>query len=146
MPVTIGSVSPAHFPAILTFWVEAATVPSSTDDLEGLLALYVRDPDCVIVATEDDAIVGTLIVGWDGWRGAFYRLAVHPSHRRAGLGRALVVEGEARLARLGVRRINLFAVGTHGPAVAFWKALGYQCDPGHLRFARNLMRAPDPRT
>jgi ribosomal protein S18 acetylase RimI-like enzyme len=138
VPITIGSATPAHFPGLLAFWLEASAVPSSTDDLEGLRALHARDPDALIVATDKADIVGSLIVGWDGWRGAFYRLAVHPNHRRAGLGRALVTEGEARLGRRGVRRISLFAVGSHEPALAFWEALGYQLDAGHVRFARNL--------
>jgi ribosomal protein S18 acetylase RimI-like enzyme len=110
-----------------------------------LRALYTRDPDALIIATDENgSVVGSLIAGWDGWRGAFYRLAVHPDHRRAGLGRALVTEGEERLRGRGVRRISLFAVGSHDPALAFWEALGYKRDAGHVRFARNLTCPPGP--
>ena len=42
-----------------------------------------------MVAESDQQIVGTVIAGWDGWRGSIYRLVVAPSHRRAGLGRRL---------------------------------------------------------
>jgi ribosomal protein S18 acetylase RimI-like enzyme len=142
MPIAIASASPAQFQLILSFWDEATEVHSSTDDIDGLTSLWGHDPDALIVATEDDAIVGTLIAAWDGWRAGFYRLAVRPSHRRLGLGRALVTEGESRLRRRGARRISLFAVEAHRGAMAFWSALEYQPDPDELRFVRNL-KVPD---
>ena len=88
------------------------------------------------------SIVGSLIVGWDGWRGSFSRLAVLPGHRGRGIGRMLVAEGEARLRRLGARRVSLFAVVAHKSAMSFWRAVGYEPDPGELRFVRTL--APEP--
>jgi ribosomal protein S18 acetylase RimI-like enzyme len=136
--VEIGAASPSQFSDILEFWRVATEVASSTDDREGLQALYQQDPDACLVATEAGAVIGTLIVGWDGWRGAYYRLAVHPDHRRRGLARRLVGAGEERLRRLGTRRVNLFAVGHHEAAVTFWPAVGYQPDPSEVRFVRNL--------
>jgi ribosomal protein S18 acetylase RimI-like enzyme len=124
--------------AVLAFWRLATEVPSSTDDLAGLSALMARDPGALVVASEDGAIIGTLIAGWDGWRGAFYRVGVHPEYRGRGIGRALVREGEARLTSRGCRRLSLFAVAAHQGAVAFWTALGYQPDPDEVRFTKNM--------
>jgi len=35
----------------------------------------------VLFAEEEGHIVGTVIGGFDGWRGNIYRLAVHPEHQ-----------------------------------------------------------------
>jgi ribosomal protein S18 acetylase RimI-like enzyme len=141
--VELGPADPPQFPAILSFWREATEVPSSTDDLDGLTALWRRDPRALIVATEDGRPVGTVIAAWDGWRGGLYRLAVLPSHRGRGIARALVAEGEAHLGRHGCRRISLFAVAAHTGAVAFWNAVGYRPDDGEIRFTTNLGRPGD---
>ncbi len=52
-----------------------------------------RDPELFVVAT-DGSEVRQPNEGWDGWRGNMYRLAVDPQHRRLGLARRLVEEGE----------------------------------------------------
>jgi ribosomal protein S18 acetylase RimI-like enzyme len=134
----LASAGPDQLPDILSFWLVATDVASSTDDLAGLTTLWTHDPDALIVATEDGAIVGTLIAGWDGWRGGFFRLAVHPERRRRGIARALVAEGESRLRRRGARRVSLYAVAVHAGAVPFWDALGYAPDHRDVRFVRDL--------
>ncbi len=138
MAVVLGRATPAQFEAILSFWVIATEVTSSTDDLDGLNALWRHDPDAFLVATDGDEIVGTLIAGWDGWRAGFYRLAVHPDYRHQGLGRRLVNEGENRLRSLGARRLSLLAVEAHPVAMAFWASVGYRRDHEDVRFVQNL--------
>ncbi|HEY1831298.1 MAG TPA: GNAT family N-acetyltransferase [Acidimicrobiales bacterium] len=138
MPVVIRTADPSEHSDVLAFWRLATEVPSSTDDPDGLDTLTRFDDGALLVAIEDDCIVGTLIAAWDGWRGAFYRLGVHPDHRGRGVARALVLAGEARLAEHGCRRISLYAVVAHEPAVAFWRSMGYRQDQEDVRFAANL--------
>ena len=124
--------------AVLDLWrrAEASASPTETAaDLEGLLE---RDPDALLVAESGGVLVGCLIVGWDGWRGAFYRLAVDPSHRRRGLALELVGAGEARLRAFGARRLAAI-VESHEPgAMAFWAAAGYELQSSRSRFVKNL--------
>ena len=138
MSIVLGPAVPEQFTEVLSFWRAATEVASSTDDVAGLTALRQHDPDALIVATDDGVIVGTVIAAWDGWRAAFYRLAVAPSHRRLGLGRALVEAGEAKVRTNGARRLSLYAVELHPGAMAFWDAAGYQRDWQDVRFVRNL--------
>ena len=74
--------------AVLDFWLRAEASPSSTESAEDVRGLLERDPEALIVAETGGGIVGTLVVGWDGWRATFYRLAVDPTHRRHGLATA----------------------------------------------------------
>jgi ribosomal protein S18 acetylase RimI-like enzyme len=123
---------------ILTFWTVATAEPSSTDDADGIRALLERAPGALIVAVDDDGIVGTVIAGWDGWRGALYRLAVAPTHRRRGIATALVKAAEQHLHAQGVRRMHLIVSTAGGPAaVDFWTSARYE-PTDQLRMVKNL--------
>ncbi|MHB8465669.1 MAG: GNAT family N-acetyltransferase [Acidimicrobiales bacterium] len=128
---------PDELRAVLAVWSAADAEPTITDDEDALYTLLSCAPASILVALEGQEIVGTLIVGWDGWRGAFYRLAVLPSFRRQGVARRLVGEGERRLAALGARRIALFAVTADPGAAAFWIAVGYRPQQDRLRLVKN---------
>ena len=60
------------------------------------MRLVERDLDSLLLAEAGGRIVGSLIVAWDGWRGSFYRLAVHPDWRRRGVATALIRAGPRR--------------------------------------------------
>ena len=126
---------------VLAFWQEAAE-PTSTDSTEVLTSLVGHHPGALIVAEVDGRIVGTVIAGWDGWRGSIYRLAVGPDQRRSGIGQALLRAAEDRLTALGARRWHAIVVESNDNAVAFWTASDWEHQAGQLRFAKGL-EAPD---
>jgi ribosomal protein S18 acetylase RimI-like enzyme len=124
--------------AVLTFWSESTAEPSSTDDAEGLEVLLGRSPGALIVAVDDGAIVGSVIAGWDGWRGTLYRLAVASEHRRRGIATALVDDAERHLRAHGVRRMHLIVGNAGGSAaVDFWRSARYE-PTDQLRMVKNL--------
>src|ERR1700722_2589808 len=129
-PATPDDVAP-----VLAFWLRAAE-PTSTDSAEALAGLLRHDPGALIVAEADGRIVGSVIAGWDGWRGAIYRLAVAPEHRRRGLGQSLLRAAEERLAALGGRRLHAIVMEANTNAVAFWDATDWEHQAGQLRFAK----------
>jgi ribosomal protein S18 acetylase RimI-like enzyme len=83
-------------------------------------------------------MVGSLIAGWDGWRGTFYRPAVDPAHRRHGLATELVRAGEERLRALGAKRLNAIVETEEADAMAFWASAGYELQTARSRFVKNL--------
>jgi ribosomal protein S18 acetylase RimI-like enzyme len=83
--------------------------------------------------------VGTVIAGWDGWRGGIYRLAVVPECRRRGVARALVAEAERQLAARGARRLSAMVARDEPQAVAFWNAArGWEREPRWHRYAKDI--------
>lgn len=72
------------------------------------------------------AVVGTVMLGYDGHRGWMYYLASHPEMRGRGIARALVTEAERRLEALGCPKAQLMVRGTNTQAVGFYQALGYE--------------------
>jgi ribosomal protein S18 acetylase RimI-like enzyme len=124
---------------VLELWRRAEASASSTESAGDVGGLLLRDPEALLLAeTEEGVIVGTLIVGWDGWRGGFYRLAVDPAHRRHGLATALVGAGEERLRALGARRLGAIVESHEPDAMAFWSSAGYELQSSRSRFVKNL--------
>ena len=135
-PFFIRECRPEEAEALLALWQAAGTSPSVTDTITDIRGV-IESSASVLVAEVDLRIVGSLIAAFDGWRGNMYRIAVHPDYRRRGIGRALVAEGERCLAKLGVKRITALVEEKYPWAVEFWSSVGYEIEPGIIRFFRN---------
>jgi ribosomal protein S18 acetylase RimI-like enzyme len=122
--------------AVLALW-ERAAEPTSTDTSDAVAALLDHDPGALLVAEDSGEIVGSVIAGWDGWRGSIYRLSVAPARRRQGLGRRLLDAAEDRLHGLGVHRMHAIVVGADVRAVTFWRTTDWEHRDGQLRFVRS---------
>ena len=72
---------------MLALWREAGSVPGVSDDPASLERLLETSADALLVAQVEGRVAGTVIAGWDGWRGSLYRLAVPPRvHQALGAG------------------------------------------------------------
>jgi ribosomal protein S18 acetylase RimI-like enzyme len=128
---------PEEASRLVELWRAAGATPSRTDSPAEVRRLLAAPESVVLVAERDGRLVGTVVGGWDGWRGNIYRLVVSPEERRQGLARALVVELAQRLRTRGARRITALVEREHGPAMAFWDSLrdiGCARDPRMMRF------------
>ena len=135
---SIRSARAEDLDAVLALWALSDVLPSVTDNAESLRRLLAFDASAVLVADAGDEVVGSLILGWNGWRGSFYRLAVAPKHRRLGLATALVREGEHRLRGCGAVRLDAIVAADEATAMSFWRAAGYQRQNEQSRFVLNL--------
>jgi ribosomal protein S18 acetylase RimI-like enzyme len=81
------------------------------------------------VAEDKGALVGTAMAGYDGHRGWLYAIAVHPDHRRGGLGSRLVHHAEQALISVGCMKVNLQLLATNEPTATFYQSLGYVVEP-----------------
>jgi ribosomal protein S18 acetylase RimI-like enzyme len=126
-------------PLVLGLWEQArsehATTPDRPEDLERLV---LSSPGTLLLAESNRRVTGVLIAAWDGWRGNLYRLAVHPGHRRSGIGLALVPAGEEHLRRQGATRVTALVAYDDSIAAVFWAAAGYPQDRQIGRRVRNI--------
>jgi len=131
----------AECPAVLALWQRAGAIPSLTDTLVELEQLIAHQGDGLLVAVEDGVIVGSVIGGWDGWRGNIYRLAVAPEARRHGLARRLVDDAVRVLRARGAHRISALVERHEAHAVGFWDSLtdqSWRRDERMLRYIKNV--------
>jgi ribosomal protein S18 acetylase RimI-like enzyme len=129
----------ADVPAVLAFWRTAAHAAHRPPDTAAALdTLLARDPGALLVVTDGDQVVGTVIAGWDGWRGHLYRLAVAPGHRGRGLGRALVAAAEERLRTFGCGRADAMVLVDNPTAHRLWTACGYAPQAEWARWVKPL--------
>jgi len=137
--VVLRSAAYADAPEIVALWVAADAEPTLTDDVESVRALLTHAPSSIVVAVDGEgAIVGTVIAGWDGWRGNLYRLVVAPVWRRRGVALTLVDEAERRVRLRGGIRMSAIVVASHETAMSFWRAAGYQQQDDRARFVKGL--------
>jgi ribosomal protein S18 acetylase RimI-like enzyme len=142
--VTEARIRPARLDevdAVLTLWREAEATPSPTDDRAEVVKLLGEPAAVLLVAEAEGRLVGTVIGGWDGWRGNIYRLAVAPGYRRRGLARSLVAEADRSLHRMGAKRITALVEGDHPWATDFWDSLaaaGYRHHERMRRYVKTL--------
>jgi ribosomal protein S18 acetylase RimI-like enzyme len=124
---------------VLALWGSSRSAASVTEDTPEAVAALIAQPGSeLFLAWEGDALAGTLVAGWDGWRGNMYRLAVRPESRRSGIGSALVDTGHAHLKALGCRRVTALVGVDQDVAGSLWRSCGYSLDDRIDRFVRNL--------
>lgn len=79
----------------------------------------------LFVAAMEGRLIGTAMAGYDGHRGWLYAVAVHPDHRRSGLGTRLVRHAEGALVAAGCMKINLQLLSANEATAAFYQSMGY---------------------
>jgi ribosomal protein S18 acetylase RimI-like enzyme len=130
MATVVPYSDPVHRQQVVALWREVFgyDAPRNSPSLAIDKKLAVRD-GLLFVAVEGDAVVGTAMAGYDGHRGWLYSIAVLPSHRRKGLGAALVAHAERALCDLGCMKVNLQVRVSNQATAAFYERLGYTIEP-----------------
>lgn len=77
------------------------------------------------VLLRERRVIGSVMAGYDGHRGAIYYLSIDPTCQSAGLGRSLMEHCEAFLIGLGCPKINLFVRKGNEAVMRFYDELGY---------------------
>ncbi len=113
-------------PGLVALWTECGLVRPWNDPGTDIAIKRGERADELLVAEDGGAIVGSVMVGFDGHRGWVYYLAVAPDRQRTGLGRALMSAAEAMLRDRGCRKLNLMVRGSNGQARGFYDQLGYE--------------------
>ena len=95
------------------------------DSREGINRFILRNPDTCLVAENDSAIVGVILVGNDGRRGYIYHTAVHPDCRKQGIAKKLVDDVMDELSALGINKVALVVFDRNELGNAFWESQGF---------------------
>ena len=126
MSRTIRPMTIADFEPVLRLWQQTEGVGLNESDTPAAIETYlVRNPGLSRVACEASEVIGAVLCGHDGRRGYLHHLAVARTHRKQGLGNALVDACLTELAAIGISKCNIFLYADNAAGEAFWKHNGW---------------------
>lgn len=124
--MTVVAATPADADEVVALWAACGlTRPWNDPHADFRLALG-GAASAVLVVREGAAIVGSVMVGFDGHRGWVYYLAVAPDARRGGIGRALMAAAADWLRAAGAPKLQLMVRGGNAAVLDFYAALGLE--------------------
>lgn len=123
---TIRPATPADREAVVALW-QATGLTRPWNDPRTDFTMAIGSPtSSVLLASDGDALVGSVMVGFDGHRGWVYYLASATDRRGNGIGRSLMAQAEAWLKARGCPKIQLMVRGNNAAARGFYTAIGYE--------------------
>jgi len=116
-------------------WIDADLPyrPKGRDSPDELRAQLKRTPDLFIGAFDGQKMIGVVIATDDGRKGWINRLAVLPSHRRTGVGEALVKACEDALRKRGRSIFSIHIEGRNAASEGLFLKSGYH-DASYIRY------------
>lgn len=116
---------PTDRDAVIELWRECGLLRQWNDPVRDIDRKLADSSWGLLVAEQDERLVGAMMVGYDGHRGSVNYLAVAPDMHGTGLGRRLVAYGEAQLLARGCPKVNLSVRADSASAIGFYEHLGY---------------------
>jgi N-acetylglutamate synthase len=140
MRVEVLPFQPQDYEQVIALWqaTEGITLREA-DSREAILAYVARNPGLSFVARAGAVLAGAVLAGTDGRRGYLQHLAVAPSYRGRGVGRALAERVVEALSAAGIAKCHLMVRQENERAKRFWEHLGWT-----VREDISLMSHADP--
>lgn len=114
--------------AVVALWERCGLIRPWNDPRKDIARKLRVQPDLFLVGLANQAVVATVMAGYEGHRGWINYLAVVPEWQRRGLGRSMMREVERLLHAAGCPKVNLQVRGNNAEALGFYSALGYSRD------------------
>jgi ribosomal protein S18 acetylase RimI-like enzyme len=131
--ITLRTLKEEDIGPMLDLWQKADLPyrPSGRDTPERLLAELRSTPDLFWGAFDGNQLVGSIFGTFEGRdrKGWLNRLAVHPSHRRTGIAKALMAACENALKERGVKIIAGLVLEDNEASARLLEACGYTHHP-----------------
>ncbi len=115
-------------PQVIALWKSCELVRPWNDPQKDIQRKLQVQPELFLVGALDEAVVATVMAGYEGHRGWLNYLAVSPPQQRRGFGRAIVAEAERLLGNAGCPKINLQVRTSNQAMLEFYRRLGYALD------------------
>ena len=123
--MNIRPFQPADQEAVVDLWSRCGLLRPWNDPRRDIARKLAVQPELFLVLEIDGAVTGTVMAGYEGHRGWINYLAVDPTARRRGAGRALMAEAERLLRERGCPKINLQVRCDNRQAIAFYERVGF---------------------
>ncbi len=124
--LTIELARESDIPFMLELWQDTPGVGLGPgDDYTSVADFLQRNPGSCLVLKNQDAVIGTVLGGFDGRRGYIYHLVIHEDYRRQGYGKKLLQEAVQRLKAINAGKIHLFVLKSNSEVEGFYEKQGW---------------------
>jgi ribosomal protein S18 acetylase RimI-like enzyme len=118
----------ADEPAVVARWEECRLTRPWNDPHKDIARKLAVQPELFLVGIFNEAVIATVMAGYEGHRGWVNYLAVAPAYRGRGFARKLMAHVEQLLLRRGCPKVSLLVRTSNPEAVSFYRHLGYVQD------------------
>lgn len=122
----IGDAILADAAAVVALWQRCGLTRPWNDPHADFARALSGATSTILIARDDAAVIGSVMVGHDGHRGWLYYLAVAPDRRGQGIGRTLFAAAEDWLRALAVPKVQLMVRSDNAAALDFYRAVGLE--------------------
>jgi ribosomal protein S18 acetylase RimI-like enzyme len=126
--ITIRPFRLADEPAVIALWEECKLTRPWNDPHKDIARKLAVQPELFLVGVADQAVMASVMAGYEGHRGWVNYLAVAPRFRGRGHARALMQHVEALLLQRGCPKVSLMVRSSNRKALEFYRHLGYAQD------------------
>lgn len=126
MEPVLAIASDANRDGVIALWRDCALIRPWNSPEADFQAAIANPTSDILLLTEADTLIAAVMVGYDGHRGWVYYLAVHPDHRRKGLGKRMMKAAEVWLRERAAPKIQLMVRSDNADVIAFYEALGLE--------------------
>ncbi|WP_353152636.1 GNAT family acetyltransferase [Pollutimonas bauzanensis] len=113
---------------VIALWNECGLTRPWNNPHRDIARKMTEQPELFLVVVDQQEVVATAMIGFDGHRGWVYYLAVAASHRHQSIGRKLMSEAEHLLMERGCPKISLMVRSSNVSVIEFYRKLGYAQD------------------
>ena len=133
-----------HQPQVIDLWKRVFDYRASHNDPELVIKKKIEFNDGLFfVATKDQAVIGTIMAGYDGRRGWIYAMAVAPEYQKQGVGSSLLSFVEEKLRQRGCLKVNLQIMNDNLGVKDFYRSQGYSVEK-RISMGKRLYQAFKP--
>jgi len=127
--ILVRPYQPEDESAVVELWqICFPTEPPWNNPADVIRRKLTVQPELFLVSLSDRRLVGTVMAGFDGFRGWVNRMATHPEFRRQGIASRLMSRAEEGLATLGCPKLNIQVRAENASVVKFYQEAGYSIE------------------
>jgi ribosomal protein S18 acetylase RimI-like enzyme len=139
--INIRLMGMGDYPQLIDLWSNTENIGLSEADSPGNLDIFLkRNPGLNFVALDDDKIIGSVLGGHDGRRGAIYHLAINREYRNKGFGQALLNHCLAAFADIGIERCHIHVYTDNQSGLDFWQKNGWFTRPELVLLSKDISK------
>ena len=124
--------------AVIALWEACGLIRPWNNPHADILRKLTDSNGAFWVATSADAVIASVMIGYDGHRGSINYLAVAAAWQRTGIGARLMRQAETYLVDRGCPKVNLCIRKDNEAVCSFYDQLGYAIDDVYL-FGKRLI-------